>query len=222
MPADAQFIEEWIQDQGPWLYHGITPRVKSDKDRAALIMLDKILEEGLKPNLRPFSEKPWPTRELFPESHQFEDELDDVFHCPRPDHVYLTSDQDLCYGFIGVRIDLRLLDPANLSPDEDYWRDRGDALPGMSTWPVWPIGNPSVDKTLGVQAEEQGLGDNPEDTHRCLQDHGVLAYRGTIDPALIHPVPWIDENAVKRFAEARQSLSELNVHASKDKVLACR
>jgi hypothetical protein len=179
MAADPQWIQRWIQENGPYLYHGASPRYGEDPQA----ITDSILREGIKPDMRAPEEWPAWTPEEEQQGYRTDEnydeldpELEEAWHNPRPGHTFLTTTPDGAYGPPTFRVDLRKLDPANLNPDDDYMRDMGFPTHYKQTIPP---------KSLGEQAEEYNWGENPEDTHASFESNGVVAHRGPIPPEAV-------------------------------------
>lgn len=82
---------------------------------------------------------------------------------PRPGHIYFNVDRVPGYGSAQYRVPSSVIDPALMNPDEDDFEAAG--TPG------------------GWLAEEHGLGNDPADTHKGIENRsGNFAYRGTIPP----------------------------------------
>lgn len=184
MAADPDFIQQWIEENGPHLYHGVSNRDGlSDEEFARVV--ERIRREGLKPNQRVVDPGPMPTPPAglkpdwsnydYVEDENWRMEHDEWFHSPRPNHVFMTARPEDAYGPHVFRIDLRKLDPAKLKADEDWYRDE-------IGWD-YDLDKP---RTMGQQAEEIGLGDDPEHTHRSLQEnYQSVAHEGPIPPEAI-------------------------------------
>lgn len=204
MSANPQWVQRWIVENGPYLYHGSGGRAWAGDAM-------NILKNGIVPrqtnNPVPMAEDyDWtgldPSKIEYPSD--YDSNMNEWWHEPRPGHVYLVTDPEAAYGHHLFRVDIRGLDPQHFNPDDDYLRETGDTvgpllLPGVkyrnmpdSPFQTWDEVRQHL-KTLGQQAEEQGWGDNPEDTHNSWEAHpvhpgGVVAYRGAIPPHLIEHV----------------------------------
>jgi death on curing protein len=188
MAADSDWIENWIKQNGPYLYHGAHSREGLDPELTA----QKIEREGILPNQRPASKFPEDYPQATPEElkkgwydwenderhGELDDELEEHWLDPRPDHVFLTSHPETAYGSPTFRVDLRKLDPTNLNPDDDWMRET-EAESNKYQLPP---------KTLGEEAQERNWGVNPEDTHQSLENHGVIGHRGPIPPEAIERI----------------------------------
>ena len=194
MAADPEWLNEWIATNGPYVYHGAHSRTGKDAEEVA----QDILANGIMPNGDGREQDPWPG----PVPEGVDDEWegydpgsphDQWWLTPRQDHVYMAVDPRSAYGEPLFRVDLTKLDPALINPDEDVWRD---------TWPDHLVGPYEGDKSLGEQAHEYGLGDNPEDTHGGIAGQGTMAYNGTIPSEAIERVnpadvekQWVKKNS---------------------------
>ena len=196
MAMDPDFLQSWIAEHGPYMYHGAHSRDGLDAETIAA----KIQREGLQPNQRPA-----PTPEDYPEplpheiANGFYDYNDDNRHGeladilekhwlhPRQNHVFMTTSPETAYGKPLFRVDLRKLDPRNLNADDDWLRENDAHSEPLSIPP----------KTLGEEAHERDWGSNPEDTHESLQSWGVLGHRGPIPP---HALERIDVPHMGRTA----------------------
>lgn len=174
MAACPYWLAYYIEEYGPYLYHAVT-----NNDH-----IDSILEEGLKPwDSLPNHVSPYPRR-LW----------------PRPGHVYLRcaiprARYDL--GIRTLRVDLRMLDPARLNPDEDTmaygrakelwpgveeveWRNSG-AIRGeersRGEWAEWrAFSQPAQTAWSMLMISHEGTGDRS------------VAHCGIIQPeAISHP-----------------------------------
>jgi len=194
------FMDMWIEESGPWLYH-IT---KKPQLRRRLFRLG-LLPGGVQ-GARPL----------------YSDDVE-----ARPGHVYLCtaeglpaiieqmfpgeawSDPQLREWVLGsmVAIDLRGLDPIAISPDEDccYLSH----LTGLHVCPflrapgVIPADQVVKHRhqrdepedflerpyySFGQWAEAEGIGSDPEHTAACWSVFGSLAHRGSIPAHLLRPV----------------------------------
>jgi rubrerythrin len=180
MAADPAFVQKWIAENGPYVYHGIRPKVVGMEPQDAF---DSIMAEGIKPDqrtdiadkpllenygLQPDWYKKWEPQE---QADAFDADWQAWWLSPRPGHVFLVTDPSNAYGPYIAKVDLRKLDPARIKPDDDYWRDN--------------IGDDTGDNTLGEHMNEIGWGDDPKDTEEGGFNHGVLAYEGVIPPDAI-------------------------------------
>jgi hypothetical protein len=183
MPMTQDRLQQHIQDHGPYMWHGIAPRTEIPPEDIA----QSILREGLQPDRG--IDIVYPSRDQSSSQAQYEYDLDNWWHEPRPGHVFMTTDPHTAYGDHLMRVDLRHLQPENFNPDDDYWRD--NEIPGLPR-PQWYWGDPQKDQqigTLGEQAERLNVGGNPEDTYQAIQDSGIAGYRGTIPPAALTYIP---------------------------------
>lgn len=99
---------------------------------------------------------------------------------PRPGHVYLANnpqeasfygtepDQENPGGHL-YQVDIRHLDPSRFNPNENDFE---------SYW------NPDEYETIGEWAEDQSLGDNPDETHESFAKGGPI-YKGMIPPEAV-------------------------------------
>lgn len=193
MAADSHFIQQWIEKNGPYLYHGVTNRPSRGVDIPEEERVERIKREGIQPNMDgeagPMPEPPF---ELAGESgwENFDDTQfggfgdanehgqwwrawDEWMHHPRPNHVFMATDPVEAYGDHVFRVDLRKLDPTKVKADEDWYRDNV----GWDT-------NLHAPHTMGQQADEMGLGNDPEHTHKSF-GRGSVAYEGSIPPEAI-------------------------------------
>lgn len=159
MAADPEWWQQYISEH-PYGYHG----TYADDD--------SILKHGL---------LPWDHPDNPEGSWQYKDTVTQ----PRPDHVYMSKDpwvED--YPSIW-KVDLSKLDPARVSPDEDWYSDRGGPRPweeaGIEPWEV------RKPEPFGDTAERLDFGRIPEHTHRSVGDYGRWAYRGVIPPEALSP-----------------------------------
>lgn len=202
MPISASELEEWIREHGPHLYHS----TRDSRSRQA------ILREGIRP------------------PRQCEGSrcnADEPYLRPRPAHVYLGSLEVLRSTEAGcdlgsdrlLAVDLRLLDPQMLNPDEDgvaarrsgiRAEDWGLPCPRRTVQDPWEAsqseseeqGEERLYQSYGEWAEACRLGEQPGLTLLVLQRYGALAVRGGV-PAhacqavrLDHP----DEEDAEEFA----------------------
>ena len=195
MAVEREFVHWWVAEHGPWALH--ICQTEGARER--------VLAEGLRT-----AGDGTPSRSVA--------EL-----AARPGHVYL------CVG-VGVRlvvaqsfrpdpdhlaaravaVDLRGLDPARISPDEDccyestLTLERGlDALPAPGARPAAltvrdPFGLEVADESArqfaarpyasyGDWAHHEQVGSDPAHTAACWQAFGSLAHRGAISPKLLCP-----------------------------------
>jgi predicted RNA-binding Zn-ribbon protein involved in translation (DUF1610 family) len=177
MAADPEFVNDWIQRNGPYLYHGARAFQGEDIND----VVKRIQQEGLRPNMRN-ADNPHPGK---PQNDDDWMMYDEYYLHPRPGHVFMTTDPQSVYGPHVFRVDLRKLDSANLNPDDDLLRDHSGTGPEESRIPEIepPSGEPG-EPTLGEKAEALDFGSNPEHTHQSF-DYGVIAHRGAIPPDAI-------------------------------------
>lgn len=206
MAADPTFIQKWVERNGPYLYHGAHPRNGEDPEQVA----QTILAEGLQPSRgRVQPEYPGSSEIMHCENCGYvnnvkqldengedclncgkwlplEPALEEWWHHPRPNHVFMVADPEMAYGQPLFRIDLRKLDPHKLKADDDYLRDYYPDKIQFHKWTEPTPENPP--RTLGEQAEAIGWGDNPDNTHGSLETHGVIAHEGPIPPEAIERI----------------------------------
>ena len=190
--ADPEWLQRWIEINGPYLYHYTHPH-----------LLGTIKNRGIIPWNAPIAEPPgseWEGQALQ----------------PRPGHVYLTSNpevkMDAEEGRQGqVAVDIRNLDPSRFMPDEDA------AVTRFPKWKEIPgyedLSDPEAIETYkyprGQWAEDRNL------THPAMVEdslhHGTVAYRGSIPPEAIADVrsPLEEPNAPYMHPFARGNLSQL-------------
>jgi len=162
MAADPSFIQQWIEKNGPYLYHGTGPE-----------NVESIQQHGIQPD----------------RAHNWSDEM-----ATRPGHVYMaTRPRQFGHNF---RVDLRKLDPANLTADEDaFWEESDDGNYNLMK-PEYheEFGNPSINPWLDPEDNDypswgawadRAKPDSPEHTQYSLEEIGTLAHRGTIPPEAI-------------------------------------
>src|ERR1039458_6736619 len=163
MAVDPQWLESWISERGPYLYHSARTFVQASL----------ILDQGL---------LPWDENDSGAQWYGI--------WRPRPGHVYLGTMEKIktvagcdakekC-----LRVDLRLLDPERINPDEDL----------LCSWPSWKIAKrwPAVrergsDESFGEWAENHDFGLDPEDTQLSLERLSSIAYRGRIPVEALSP-----------------------------------
>lgn len=202
--ADPEFLEQYIKEHGPYMYHGTTP------DAAK-----KILSEGLYPhdhNVDPGEFKSLECPNCGTTIERDEDHCplcgryignlarsrspySGGFLTPRSGHVYL-GDYDTSSRYAPnhtsplLRIDLRKLDPTNISADEDHFTTNRWQSPVVDkVWEYEPPPNPEYHvpgegQTLGEWADQIGLGNDPEETHHSMKQ-GSMAYNGIVPPEAI-------------------------------------
>jgi len=202
MAVSTDFLDAWIAEHGPWLYH----LAHSATTR------DRILGEGLLP------------AGLRGERSSYANEA----VAARPGHVYLCTEEglpliaDQSFGNWSdlrrrerilsetVAIDARGLNSVALSPDEDCCfvsflsgsRLGGHLPPPNAADPELTVRErylASVKReseetyesrpyhSFGDWAEAEGVGDDPEHTAKCWMTFGSLAHRGPIAPTLVRP-----------------------------------
>jgi len=203
MAVTADFLDAWIAEHGPWLYH----------IAHSANIRDRILSEGLLP-AGPRGERSSYATEAV---------------AARPGHVYLCTGEglpliaDQSFGNWSdlrrrerilsetVAVDLRGLSPAAFSPDEDCCFDSflSGARPGGHLPPPSAV-DPELTvrerylasvkresdetyesrpyRSFGEWAETEGVGDDPEHTAKCWMIFGSLAHRGLIPAALLRPL----------------------------------
>jgi hypothetical protein len=208
MAADPEWINRWIQENGPYLYHGAHPRDGRPQEEVA----QSILTQGLIPNQQR-TQPPYPgeSQNLCPgcetkgsigddgvcfvcgqNAHDaplnpgLDQDLEEWWLHPRSNHVFMVTNPHQAYGRPLFRIDLRRLDPAKLKADDDMLRDYHPEKINFHKWTEPTETNPP--RTLGEQAEAIGWGDNPEDTHNSFEQHGVVAHEGPIPPEAIERI----------------------------------
>jgi hypothetical protein len=112
----------------------------------------------------------------------------DDFFKTRPGHVYLIRQSDLLIVEVGpeprlFRVDLTLLDPALVDPDEDMVSERfADAIPGEAPNRLCDehgSERSGQEGVLAAWAESTPDFDSPELAARSLEE-GRISYRGTI------------------------------------------
>jgi hypothetical protein len=185
-----EFIDSVIENDGPWLFHIARPRLKR-----------RIFRLGLLPNGE------------FGVHTAYSGNTE-----PRPGHVYLCTGE--CLPLIAeqlmakdwswddpedralvlsatVAIDIRGLDPASFSPDEDCCYNSKlmqlQGCPFISVPNVRPadnvvmgLGIPDAPYcSFGEWAETESVGDCPAHTEACWSAFGSLAYRGKIPSHLL-------------------------------------
>lgn len=167
MAADPYWLDDYINRNGPYLYHRTEPhRVQS------------ILQEGL---------KPWDA-----EGQEFTSDWQ-----PRPGHVYMTGSKprNVNQRPEYVRIDMRKLDPQRLNPDDDYMaiaREEHGLWPEIpydpdSTTPEeW--GQTLHDYDVSSPSQTAWSLEYPDVLNNPLGLPKSIAYQGTIPPeAISHP-----------------------------------
>lgn len=212
--ADPEFLEQYIREHGPYMYHGTTPEAAK-----------QIVKEGLYPHdhdvspsdtmecgqcgnqiatLRDGNLEPtcancgMSSRYAVPRTHSRSNY--NGFLEPRSDHVYL-GDYETAGRYAPnhttpmLRIDLRKLDPHQMSADEDHFQNNPY---NINAQPIHPIVDkvheyeapPDPDyyepggQTLGQWADQIGLGNEPEETHHSMRQ-GSMAYNGVVPPEAI-------------------------------------
>lgn len=191
MAADPNWINQWIQKNGPYLYHGAKSRSGVDPEQVA----QSIEQQGIIPQGDNRAQEDYPGYEHWDDGRGEANTLLNWWQTPRAGHTYLTRNPREAYGEPTFRVDLRKLDPSKLKADEDLMEDEGKWLH------FGPLSNPATEgepRTLGEQAEEVGWGDDPEDTHRSLEGRGTIAHEGVIPPEAIER---IDNVKPKQSAE---------------------
>jgi hypothetical protein len=172
---DPSDLAAHISAHGPWLYHA-TPAAN----------VESILREGLKPG-----------------SEVGRSHSGSGFHKTRPGHVYLSTAEQLEpirheIGDATIRVDLRLLDPRRIDPDEDkvqgsFLPFEGTGEPWVTTEPPWfgPdwTAGPLCEGTLAHWAETTSDFDAPTTTAKSL-GRGRIAYRGTVPPHALAAIAW--------------------------------
>jgi hypothetical protein len=189
MAIDPNKLNQWIEANGPYLYHGAHPRNGEDPE----VVANSILTHGLIPN-EGREQPPYPARDQYENVNEYgEDEaghrdpdLEEWWHHPRPGHVFMITNPDWAYGSPAFRVDLRKLDPVRLKADDDYLRDSHPDRINFHKWTDPTPENPP--RTLGEQTEALGWGDDPEDTYNSLEGHGVIAHEGPIPPEAIERI----------------------------------
>ena len=174
MPIDPEYLQHYIQRRGHRLHH-VTSRAAAPS----------IEEQGLVPG------------------SQLGHRLHGGFFATRADHVYLCD--LLSIPVIKVRgeralfmVDLTMLDPDLMDPDEDsvqqsYWSPGGPWLPPEVTAPPERKTDESQveisgqDGALAAWADEAPGFDAPEITAKAL-DQGRLSYRGVIPPEALEEI----------------------------------
>ena len=163
IPADpAWYWDRYLQPSYPpkpkFFYHG------TDSSN-----LGSIMQNGL----IPFSQRDLSDSDPIALRNRHEKEL------PRPGHVYMAenpqkaSELALANRPVVLQINPEHLNPNNINPDED------------NRWNEWQ-NNPEY-SSGGQWAEQNGYGNNPEDTHQGIEKENTLAYRGIVPPKAIIP-----------------------------------
>lgn len=185
--ADPIWLQNWMNQHGPYLFHGTTVRAAPD-----------ILKDGLYPHDDPR----WGSSQS--EHHN------DFFY-PRPGHVYMGTqkyihDNGYNAGRVGrpkttLKIDLRKLDPRNLNPDEDHFLPYNrleshpvvqnimehDPPPSQDEYEAgnWQgLEDDLGGENLGSWADRAQLGIDPEESHYSM-GMGSIAHLGHIPPSAI-------------------------------------
>ena len=178
MPADPKWLESWMAENGPYLYHVTNTRPG---------VVARILSEGIVPwDKGPGALGGHATRHTE----------------PRPGHVYLATldvladlrGSDLAWWLPRtIAVNLLALDPAHLNPDEDAFINALSDSTSPSAKSL-EIDNPDIAalharhyRSYGEWAEDFRLGSCPEHTHLSLERNGTIAYRGVIHPSALSP-----------------------------------
>lgn len=145
--AHPAWLDQWMAQHGPYAYHG------SDEDFDAEIARNGLMPWNQIPNYKPGIGQ--------------EGELGQ----PRPNHIYMSTTPPHPEDYSRIyKVDLRMLDPENINPDEDWYAD----APGA----------PPINSYTGQGAEDLGLGDDPAHTHTSME-WGKFSHRGSIPPEAI-------------------------------------
>lgn len=205
--ADPDWLNAYMERNGPYLYHGTDPEV-----------VDKIAQEGLYP-------------------HDHGNDLESQGVCQSCGMNGFNPDDPICYGcgavnvqpappsrsqwagqyleprsghvYMGtynkaniytktpyapmLRIDMRKLDPTRMNADEDHFAQGN--IHSNQWWDVpavrniWdndpPPGPYDGEESLGRWADDLNLGNDPEETHHSLGNGGSIAYKGIVPPEAI-------------------------------------
>jgi hypothetical protein len=183
MAADPNFVNDWIQRNGPYVYHG----ARAFGNDTPESVVQRIQQEGLKPDMRN-PDNPHPGK---PQNDDDWMMYDEYYLHPRPGHVFMTTTPEQAYGPHLFKVDLRKLDPAKINPDDDLLRDYSGSPATQYTGEFpeieGPTGEPG-EPTLGEQAEKLNFGSDPTHTERSFH-YGVIAHQGPIPPEAIEYVP---------------------------------
>jgi hypothetical protein len=163
MAATPEWLDAWVDEHGPYLYHA-----------TQIANISSILDEGL---------HPW---DQGPGAIQ----ANSIWQ-PRPGHVYLATESaikryDCDNPDRRLRIDIRELQAENFNPDEDLI-----FVPSLKNSLLWKndktVQNLNGDKhsSYGEWAERCDFGANPEYTRLSLEECGTLSHRGLIPPNVI-------------------------------------
>jgi hypothetical protein len=164
--ADPEWLNKWIQANGPYLIHST-----SGSDTR-----DKILREGLIPH-----DQPNPADDLgMPIGSQYGGYL-----YPRANHVYAKAWRPTNKLFLHtvIGIDLRKLDPTRINADED-------AFTHLSDQKSWGLPLREVDIDDGFSKEDEGRGawadrvglNDPAHVAHSLNSFGTVAVQGGVSP----------------------------------------
>lgn len=171
--VDVGWLQAWIDENGPWAFHATSRRLADD-----------ITTHGLLPS----DERP-------ARSSGFSSAAQ-----PRPGHVYLCSTPEMVehqWELSGVDpaegvvacVDLRLIDPARLVPDEDPWTLQvlpSEQLPGQLQAPTASeIGTEARWASGGVWAQDVRLGSQSGTVEWAIAHWGRFAVYGRIEPAAV-------------------------------------
>lgn len=153
-------LDRWIAEHGPYLYHGTYDE-----------LVDQILREGLKPG--------WSAD--VPSTH--------VFLGEKVADTWASIRGAKCNAG-QIKVDLRLLDPANIDADPDIyledWMLIEDGCFGLAA-DGQIVAREDVDRLLGEEPAQWAAIDlyylakpsSPEDTLRSLKQ-GTCSYRGVV------------------------------------------
>jgi len=199
------FIDAWIEDNGPWVYH-VTKRVPHLRER---ILRLGLLPNGVQGACSPHSllMAPRPGHVYFRTAESFPVLVQQMYHSK----VWANLQKRKEILDSTVAIDLRGLDPRSIAPDEDCCYEstlvveaHGGSfieVPGIAqarqvvndttfaqryTDPGCCADRPY--SSYGQWAEAEGIGECPEHTAACWGTFGSLAYRGPIPAHFLRPV----------------------------------
>lgn len=162
-------LQGYLERHCPWLFHG-----------TAVANLASIAERGIQPGSRLGRSN---AKQAFHRTRRGHVYLSQLEHCRR-----LQAAGDIDPGT--VRVDLRLLDPQLIDPDEDMvqharWFDneRWVSIDPPLFGPNWSAG-PNGEGTLDHWAETTPGFDAPEVTTRSLQ-RGRISYCGVVPASAV-------------------------------------
>jgi hypothetical protein len=169
---EPKWLEAWIAEHGPWIFHVTAAR------HADAIRRDGLMRWDARPGGTAFTGA----------------------STPRPGHVYFTtqasgcdsqwelSDIDPRVGAVAC-VDLRLIDPRRLVPDEDPWTlgvlDFPDNRWGLGQHIEKAIGDGRRWPTGGEWAEAVALGSQSGIVEWAFSEWGRVAVAGRVDPQAI-------------------------------------